>query len=397
MYYGNTIDGLFTFIIETDKHIKRIHLTHTDMDGVGCSVVMECADRIFNTGIESESPITTIYCSNPSKANNMIRETAETVLSQGFNKETDLLEFLVTDLGNIDPGVFKEINDSGLPCVYIVVDHHQSKINNFDTVDNVTTKDGRIVRKAGYYFTGIGLCATYLLYDMVSSIFNSQAAVNRTSNMDQIRIFQSELSKSYFINNPLKGFAETVNLYDTGKWGQWNIDDYTKIAPEVMMQLIYLTYSMDHKYEEAKHDILTVMCNGEGADNLRHEWGTIVKNSHAELINEYKACMRKMNEVSDSNIYAFFGTVTVYIPFKAKYFEVYKNYELKYFSLVSKEILESEDIDVLALINYARNVVELRSAGNRFDCGKLARRNGGGGHFNAAGFPFKELPKMRNI
>ena len=395
MYYGNTIDGLYMFITETDKHIKRIHMTHTDMDGVGCAVMMECADKLFNSGIESQSPITTIYCSRLSEANNIIKETADTVVSQGFNKDTDLLEFLITDIGNIDPTTFKEINDKGIPCCYTVIDHHQSKIENFDTINNITTKNGIISRKAGYYFTGIGLCATYLLYDMIASIFNSQAS--STTTMDSILFFRTELSKSYFLNNPMKGFAEAVNLYDTGKWGKWNMDDYTKIAPEVMMQLIYLQYAMEHQYEEAKNDILTVMCNAEGAAELREKYANAVKTSHAELLQEYQSCMRNMNDVSDSNLFVFLGSATVYIPFKAKYFEIYKNFALKYFSLVSKEILEQEDIDVLALINHARKTVELRSAGNRFDCGKLARHNGGGGHFNAAGFPLKDFPKPTNI
>ena len=77
MYLGEIAIGYNTFLTEISPHVKRIHFTHTDLDGVSCAVMeklIESAVKNQKTSSE-DSPITTIYVDKLSTIHEQINQT----------------------------------------------------------------------------------------------------------------------------------------------------------------------------------------------------------------------------------------------------------------------------------------------------------------------------------
>lgn len=385
MYLGDIINGFSTFIHETDFRVKRVHITHTDMDGVSCTIMRDAAIESF-TNQDSKSPMTTIYLPKPSLVNAKIVEAAETCLEQGFDRTSEIMAFLITDLAGVDESVFEHIRKNlGIPCYYVVIDHHQTSIENHACMDLIHSMDKEIVRCGGYYFTHVGLCATYIMYSIVRDLFGAMATKRLGSTMP---IDSNFADIAMFMTHTLADFADVVNRYDTGAWGKWNTPNVEEVAPEVLMQLIFKFYRKN--YEAAKNDLITIMKNGEGADAIRESYGQIATEAHKNLLKEYGYVEKYIKNSNSTDMSFNIGDVKVRFPIRVKYLEHREgDMNFQYFSLISREVLESsDDIDIFALVDYVRGTVELRSADKKFDVGLLARRNGGGGHFHASGFPF---------
>ena len=107
MYVKPIMEGVHTFIAETDKRVKRIHISHDDMDGYGCNIILECALRLLNAA--SDSPITHVNISKPTDFENTLNDLVNTMIQQGFDTEHEMIAVMATDLGSIDPDFFKEI------------------------------------------------------------------------------------------------------------------------------------------------------------------------------------------------------------------------------------------------------------------------------------------------
>ena len=120
--------SMMNFIREDNPHVKRIHFTHTDLDGVSCAVMeklIESAVKNQKTSSE-DSPITTIYVDKLSTIHEQINQTINTVLNQGFDRTNDALYLLITDIGNINPKKMLQIFDENRirNCAqFCVVDH----------------------------------------------------------------------------------------------------------------------------------------------------------------------------------------------------------------------------------------------------------------------------------
>lgn len=390
MYLGEIAIGYNTFLTEISPHVKRIHITHTDMDGIGCAVIHKCASMVLSDA-GCQSPLTTIYLPKPSKVNDTIIEAANTVIAQGFDREHDMLAFLITDLGGVKPATFDYIREElGVPCYYVVIDHHMSDVINFSGVIPIHSNDSNIIRGRGWYFTETSICATDILYNIVHDIYNSWKGEQDLLNSKTYRIVM-------FLVESLHKFADAVNRYDTGHWGKWNVDKYTDICEEIMLQMIYDTYSTDKRYDDAVDDIMKLMTAPDQCGDLRAKYEQIVQEKFIELKETYRYFVDHMKD-SDSNQMEFHvGDITVKAPIRVKYYEIKeKSQNIHFFSIISREILETrDDIDMLMVVNHLSQTVEIRSTGSIHNAGYLAKLNGGGGHFNASGFPFPEDDKVK--
>ena len=365
--------------------MKRIHITHTDMDGVGCAVIHKCATALV-TDQAGNSPLTVIYEPKPSRVNTTIMETAKTVLAQGFNKESDMLAFLVTDLANVDPDVFTKIRETlGMPCYYVVIDHHVSKYNNGSAMLYVHTKNKEISRSHGWYFTNQTICASYIMYNIVHDIYKAYTMSSTTTTSDNYR-------QSIFLENSLARFSEAINRYDTGAWGKWAVTDPKEMAEEIMLNMVFQSY--DEDYDQSVDDIYQLLSYPDSPASLGlvDQYAQVVYKQHKELLREYAYFMANMKSAIGNDGIIHIGSIDMYYPLNIKYYEyATEEDEIKYFSLISREILENDpNINILVLVDRVHDTVGLRSASERFDVAYIANLNGGGGHKRAAGFPIAE-------
>lgn len=401
MYLGNVILAVNDFVKERNEHVKRVHISHDDLDGYGCTAIIkimsEEEDRI--SGSHSKTPITYINIDAPSKISSVIRDCVDTVISQGFDKEHDLLYFMITDIGSVNPDIFREINDVyGVTCAYVLVDHHVRVYNgDEDKMEVVQTPDGKINKIRGYYFVYTGLAATYIISDIYERIHN---AMSDGMSIQRINLPGNETAaNSYDLSNKLlvdrtrkaiRDVADCINKYDTGKWGKWyNLSNASEVAPEVLLQMAF-TWFKDHGYDFS--DVLVnVIKDVNDTQGWYSEWSEHVLENYNKLTMYMDRFVKGMKE------YHTISTLGVCIdglcmPFgiNIKYY-IIRNKETDdlggCFSLISREILDSTNTDLLILIDYVEKTVSLRSSENGVNCARIARANGGGGHIRAAGFP----------
>lgn len=370
MYLGNITIGLNRFMMETSPHVKRIHISHDDSDGCGCTVVAKYAFTVLNP--DSQSPITYINISDPSTIAERITEIVCAALVQGFDKEHDMFAFLITDISEVDPQVFKDINDSGIPCYFVVIDHHARCYDNIDPITTVQTADGAIIRPTGWYFVATNLCATYMLNDIIFRIY-------KTMKQNDGFINSGAQQKALIMTSALQEFAVMINRYDTGKWGNW-----VGLAPAVMpveikLQLIFSSYGDD--IDTAIDDMITMLSTGGEYLPLSIRWKEVYKEQYAVLMDAYQSACSRLKESTDSQHMKFtVDGVTIQCPLCVKYITISSPDEyIRFFGLISKAILENDtNIDVLILVDRVRDTVEFCSANPRMDVAKIVHANGGG-------------------
>lgn len=379
MYLGSILSGINTFMSETSEHVKRIHISHSDADGVGCHVVSKCSFGILNP--YSKSPISYIVVDNPSTIHNTIMNCVDTAINQGFDKQHDMLAFLITDISKVNPNIFDEINDRGIPCYFVVLDHHVTIIEDIDPISNVTTADGAISRPSGWYFVQQGLSATYMMNDIVFRIYKAMQQKNM--------ILPEMKSKSIIMSNTMQGFAEMINRYDLGNWGKWNGLSMDQLADEIKLQMIFTSYDST---EDAMNDMLEVLEGGEHELEIKRRWGDICRTQYDELMSSYAKVIIGLQPCITTNTTFRANGITISYPINAKYYAIYtEKDDINYFSLISKEILENDpSMDMLVLVDHLTKTVNLRSAKDEVNVARIAMANGGGGHPRAAGFPIRD-------
>lgn len=379
MYLGSISIGVNRFMMETSPRVKRIHISHDDSDGCGCTVVAKYAFGVLNP--DSQSPITYINISNPSTITERITEVVCAALVQGFDKEHDMLAFLITDIGKVDPQVFKDINDSGIPCYFIVIDHHVRQYDDIDPIDTVQTADGAIIRPSGWYFVTTDLCATYILNDIIFRIYKSM-------KHNDTFVDSGVQQKALIMTSALQEFAMLVNKYDTGNWGEWADTDQSSVPDEIKLQLIFSSYGDD--INTAIDDMITMLSTGGDYLPLSIQWREIYKDQYTALMDTYRSVCSRLKESPDSQNMSFTADlIRIQCPLRVKYLTISNPDEsIQFFSLISKAILESDtSIDVLMLVNRVRGTVDFRSASQDMNVAKIAHANGGGGHPRASGAP----------
>ena len=384
MYVKPIMEGVHTFIAETDKRVKRIHISHDDMDGYGCNIILECALRLLNAA--SDSPITHVNISKPTDFENTLNDLVSTMIQQGFDTEHEMIAVMATDLGSIDPDFFKKImKQYNVSLYYVVVDHHTPVYPNHEPTAVVSADE--IARPNGWYFVYPGLCSTFALNDIVCRLYSAYTEHTLLAIDDQ--------RSSKLMCAVLTEFADSVNRYDTGIWGEWTQNG---IAPKKIEDIpdeikLNMIFSYMNEYDIDPTMEFTDFLFKFGIDvELRDKYTQMLYEQYDQMSDAYSIFVKNLNEADTSTLFFDVVGINVKVPLIAMYYldEGESQDVEKFFSIFSRSILENNrNIGFLMYINKRKGTVGLRSATDAVNVAAIARANGGGGHPRASGFPIQ--------
>lgn len=405
MFIGDLQDGIYRFLTEMNPNVKRVHISHNDLDGYGCTALIKIALSVLDVD-DSPSPITYIHVDRPSDIDKAILECVETMLCQGFNKDCDKIRFLITDIGRLRPDVFVKIrNELGVDCNYCYIDHHPDDASIGSNVYKDLSSDPG--HNDGEYFeyrlVNTSDCATFMLNDIVfrrivrsvithdrSECLSDRHFMNTAGSFrPNIMVYRSaEINRKIAMTHVVSTFANAVNSYDLGQWGAWNCP-FDEVAADVKLQLIFsYFFEKGIDFSDEIYEIVMHM-DDEVYEQMYDKWREIARMQHEKLLKNLKKCTDNLSKCEDVKVPICEDIIMNYGVNVYKYIIHGPEDELGgMFSLISKELLTSSHIDMLVLVDYRNRTVGLRSKDGGVNCTRVATANGGGGHMRAAGFPF---------
>lgn len=340
--------------------ISRIHISHNDLDGYACRVVMN-ANNLYRCVCCPEKVI------HIDAGQKNIEDTLENVLC-GHNSGTMVL---ITDL-SVNPKVFEMYPE----VEFCVVDHHKSSLPYAipEEYANVT------------YMVTVNTCGALLLYNIVSYTM-------RGHYRDP-----GKMIKHNHAMGDLRHYLGRVNKYDLGKWGSWDVPCWESVSPDVKENLTFSAYrihdSIDRYSLDKAAQLLSI--RDESSD-----FGVIAEELWNNLKTEYSKLSERI-EIYDLGIdparsFDAHGQVwgMQFPPAKVISYTAEKKEDQisGNFSLFAREYLTANpDIKLFIYFDYVNGVVSLRSTDSGYDCCEIAMLNGGRGHHNSAGFP---VPTMK--
>lgn len=440
-YTGKNIEKL-----DPDGVLYRFHLSHNDLDGLAChviSTVYDCALNRFEIPLvdltdalqfknweeihvaHRRMPILHSICNAGAKnVAEALHEIFESCCRSVFYKPVgpkDQIILLITDLGGITDSMFDEFYEAyGDRFQAIVIDHHlattpdRGKCNPNQIFWYVTGyQEGNLQSATKNLFT-----ATHGAYDAVHASSTTSGRVSKKQGM-----FVKQLTE----------YVEAVSKYDTGRWGEW-LDRKTPddVDLSVQHQLFFNNISWDSSADIFRRVLISkyvqdmiYLLSTEDYVHTNHAYWEIVRGNLNELHKEFHD-MRQLTLAYNPHL-----TLTLKIdPINGVYnpatrhtirlgdisadvhpvnnrlqplvtfgiIELRKDQsqtkDWKYFSLCSRELMKKYKLDLFILVDEPKGTVSLRSMNNHgfeINCADIARRNGGGGHKRAAGYP---IPKV---
>lgn len=432
-YTGKNLEKL-----DPDGILYRFHLSHNDLDGLACHVVStiyDCALNRFEIPLvdvtdalqyknweeihdaHHRTPIRHSICNAGAKnVKEALHQIFEACCRSVFYKPVgpkDQIILLITDLGGITDSMFDEFYEAyGDRFQAIVIDHHLAT-----TPDCGKCNPNQIFWYVTGYQEGNLQSATKNLFTVT---YDPDASNNAVS--EKQKTFMKQLTE----------YVEAVSKYDTGRWGEWlgrSTPDNVDLSVQHQLFFNYLSWdtvnvihrTMIQNYVE---DMIRLLCMENYVHmNLRY-WEivrgnlnklhkefhdmyqlTLAHNPHVTLtlkidpINGvYNPTTRHTIRLGDisADVHPVNNLLQPLVTFGI--IEVSKDQcqtkEWKYFSLCSREIMKKYKLDLLILVDEPNGTVSLRSMDNHgleINCADIARRNGGGGHKRAAGYP---IPKV---
>lgn len=444
--YGNTPVEQWLTAFYTGKNLEkdpdgvlyRFHLSHNDLDGLAChvvSTVYDCALNRFEIPLTDvtdalqyknweeihnahhRTPVRHSICKAGAKnVKEALHEIFEACCRPVFFKPVgpkDQIILLITDLGGITDSMFDEFYEAyGDRFQAIVIDHHLAT-----TPDRGKCDPNQIFWYVTGYQEGNLQSATKNLFTV-------------TYDPDASNIAVSEKQKTFM--KQLTEYVEAVSKYDTGRWGEWlgrSTPDNVDLSVQHQLFFNHLSWdtvnvihrTMIQNYVE---DMIRLLCMEDyvhmnlqyweivsnNLNKLRKEFHdmyqlTLAHNPHVTLtlkidpINGvYNPTTRHTIRLGDisADVHPVNNLLQPLVTFGI--IEASKDQcqtkEWKYFSLCSREIMKKYKLDLLILVDEPKGTVSLRSMDNHgleINCADIARRNGGGGHKRAAGYP---IPKV---
>lgn len=432
-YTGKNLEKL-----DPDGILYRFHLSHNDLDGLAChvvSTVYDCALNRFEVPLTDVTdalqyknweeihdahhrmPIRHSICEAGAKnVKETLHEIFEACCRSVFYKPVgpkDQIILLITDLGGITDSMFDEFYEAyGDRFQAIVIDHHLAT-----TPDRGKCDPNQIFWYVTGYQEGNLQSATKNLFTVT---YDPDASNNAVS--EKQKTFMKQLTE----------YVEAVSKYDTGRWGEWlgrSTPDNVDLSVQHQLFFNHLSWdtvnvihrTMIQNYVE---DMIRLLCMEDyvhmnlqyreivrgNLNKLHKEFHdmyqlTLAHNPHVTLtlkidpINGvYNPTTRHTIRLGDisADVHPVNNLLQPLVTFGI--IEVSKDQcqtkEWKYFSLCSREIMKKYKLDLLILVDEPNGTVSLRSMDNHgleINCADIARRNGGGGHKRAAGYP---IPKV---
>lgn len=310
-----------------------IHVTHTDMDGYGCSVVVAVAKAagLIRADIEYH----TINIGYPGKFVDAVEEFTSK------HPETATWPMLVTDL-NASDQIVDYLEETGVP--FVLIDHHvtdmklATRIKGLSMATRISTLDS----------------ATRLLFNQCGFYNLGTYYSNIVAQLDN--------------------YTWAVSQYDTGNWGSWDAENIRLTSEPLREQLLFMgSDTEEYVADVTKQIMLDTDRDTLGMEPVKHQFGLLA--TYQRLFNA------NLMEVDPDALDK--GPVRVN---KAMAIPI----TLPYISIISKKYLEEHrDVDVLIILGNKHGNISLRSVD--FNVQQLAAAYGGGGHPRAAGFPIENV------
>lgn len=366
------------WMTSNDPEVYRIHITHTDLDGLACSVILR--EFYHNMIIEGRLPLFITRYSSAGKSN--IEKNIDVLFdTTGFgNSKLDFVKsrkylVLVTDLGCVDPEIFYHYEELGFNIRFCVIDHHQDILNLVDKVKDPSYTPYNVVVNPEENYSAAKLLFEYL----------SQCGLRYDSTHDP---------KQY-----LADYIKAVSEYDCGHWGN-------SASDSVREQFIFSTYDkrisgilryvnmISNMYKENDPDAVLEskivrdarfnMALEDYEDSLNSMISRSIFINNDEVYTDRLMQMLHINEV-DSDILLYVCEPGTAINNMSIVSRILFKHVMKIHPNAPK---------ILIFVAVERGVIELRSSEDCEDnCAEIAAANGGGGHKHAAGFPMDDTVK----
>lgn len=282
-------------VVELRNTERRILVTHTDLDGVGCAVIYA---KCF--------PQVEVYFAMPDDVNEVVMD----VISNPHNEG---IPVMISDL-SVNEDVAAILNNRGKSEL---IDHHKTALG--------------LTEKYQWALVDISLCATMLMYNVMSNMFNLSDYADFARMVDNYDRWgeghgpcdkSADMSRLVWLLGQERFFKRFVAISSL------------KFSP-VEESIIELDKERETKYIKESIDMVSINTDANG-----HQYGLLAAD--------------------------------------------------QYVSMLGSQLLKLiPQIEYVIMINFREDRAQLRSRGN-VDVSELAKQMGGGGHRKAAGFPLKD-------
>lgn len=260
------LTGVLTDVGTNLHKRKLVMLSHDDLDGIGCSILMGHVTeqyrnnydlkttRMIGRSVESFFTMRDIQATVTSHfVPDLYEDLNQLIIAATSSPEHHRLIVLITDLGNITiEELYKRYRNTNRgDIIFIVVDHHK---HPYDTADEVPMTEkvignDKFLRR--YMLDRDPEANSTLTYFEEGPLFrcylwegyNGKSATAMLASM-------LKMGGVYPLTQNVMNWAELVSTYDTGHWGTWYIPTdtkdpkafyNTKVAPEIKL---FLTWSL---------------------------------------------------------------------------------------------------------------------------------------------------------
>lgn len=303
--------------------------SHTDLDGIGCNIVLKSVIPKFD-----------LDCENLNY--NTINERVKEFFISGEFEE--YIEVFITDISvneEVAKIIQEKINETGISVT--LLDHHKTVLwlNEYEWATVAPDRE-----------YGDKNCGTMMLYNELMSKIRMGVNYNIPKKQN------------------LLDFVEAVRKYDTWEWH----DKYHDDTPKKLNDLFFILGSKRF-INEVMDKIIISGCDTE----LFIYMYSLLLELQQEKIDKY--IEKKNKEIIEYNIQGYkMGVV----------------FAEQFISELGNKLSEmNPQLDLIAMIG--DNRISYRCVKEGVDCGEIAKKLGGGGHFAAAGSPISTESKKEYI
>lgn len=328
------------------SYYEEIHLiTHTDLDGIGPSIVLDAFGVDHNP-----------YYVETRKIDEAVIEKIAELPDQQLLIITDLS--VNEEVAAAITAVNKEPNGRNI----ILIDHHASALylNDFDWAEVAPEKNN------------IKMSATTLMFksllDAEFEVSPLQRVEDENGEVQVIRPEYTAKEKATMLTR-LTHFVENVRLYDTWDWHALSIQEAADLNT---------IFYARRRHEFAK-DRMNYILNGELFTDEDQQYLHFSKEELRKLL---KKKSKQMIIVENYTLLGHDEPINIGVVETDSYFSELGNHLAEKFE---------QEIDCVFIISLIKNKVSLRSIGHNVNLSKIAKNYNGGGHPNASGCDLSAL------
>ena len=353
------------------------HLTHNDMDAVGCALIVEFYYKkkdkkdTETTGIKTRTYIDTIFCAI-GKQDDEILEFLNKLMSSPTSYSRTSIDFIISDI-SIKEDTINELKD----CCEKLEDDY-GIMTSIKGYDHHISNKSHLVDK------------NFITYDrMIDLDINEVVPVSATKLMHNMLCVDEPLFENENLNKEFAYLCDFISRYDTWVWKNKDLMD--KLTPFINDKNLELyEYSMNIPlYPE---DFYTVMTKKMGPETvytkLSMRINNIIENGdiNSRFLFDDTECLIYEIEKAHENIISEYAVNHARIGISGEYIVGYY-IPNEYSNVVTESLYEEYPfVDYWMILIPGIKKIEFRSNKDDVNVSRIAKRTyGGGGHKSASG------------